>query len=36
MSDASPFRYRDYRVFDRAQAEEARAFVLRHDETASF
>ena len=26
----------DYRVFDRAQAEEARAFVLRHDETASF
>ncbi len=25
----------DYRVFDRAQAEEARAFVMRHDETAS-
>jgi len=24
----------DYRVFDRAQADEARAFVLRHDETA--
>jgi hypothetical protein len=25
----------DYRVFDRAHADEARAFVLRHDETAS-
>lgn len=24
----------DYRVFDRARAAEARAFVLRHDETA--
>jgi hypothetical protein len=25
----------DYRVFDRAEADEARAFVMRHDETAS-
>lgn len=25
----------DYRVFDRDQADEARAFVLRHDETAN-
>lgn len=24
----------DYRVFDRSHADEARAFVLRHDETA--